>query len=324
MPAKEPVTDDAVPQVEGARGAAPLTSTWNPEHPVDLKRTLRPLSRGSLDPTMRWDGAGMWRTVPAPTGPATLHLAVRDSAVHITGWGSGAEWAVAQVPELLGNGDDDEGFDVSGNAFLVEAQRRVGRLRLLRTGLVFEMMLAAILEQKVTGIEARRAWRQLILKHGTDAPGPAPDGMRVFPAPQVWRMIPSWEWHAAGVGPQRSRTALAAASVASGLERTLLLGRGGDEVARRLRSVPGVGVWTAAETSQRSHGDADAISVGDYHLPALVGWALIGRAIDDDGMLELLEPWRGHRQRVMRLIEHSGFEKPKFGPRMTIQDHRGH
>jgi 3-methyladenine DNA glycosylase/8-oxoguanine DNA glycosylase len=148
--------------------------------------------------------------------------------------------------------------------------------------------------------------------------------MRVFPSAHAWRGIPSWEWHTAGVDPRRSRAAIAAASVAAGLERTLSLGRGGSEIERRLRSVPGVGAWTAAETSQRAHGDADAVSVGDYHLPAVVGWALIGKPVDDDGMLELLAPWSGQRQRVMRLIEASGFAKPRFGPRMTIQDHRGH
>ncbi len=302
----------------------PRRSRWEPAHAVDLARTLRPLGRGRLDPTLRWEGGAAWRTIPTPLGSATLHLAVRASGVDATAWGPGSEWAIAHVPELLGDGDDDEGFDVSGNAFLADAQRRVGSIRLLRTNLVFEMMLAAILEQKVTGIEARRAWRQLITAHGPDAPGPAPEGMRVFPAPAVWRTIPSWEWHAAGVGPQRSRTALAAASVAAGLERTLALGRGSDAITRKLRSVPGVGIWTAAETSQRAHGDADSLSVGDYHLPGLVGWALIGKPVDDDGMLELLDPWRGHRQRVMRLIEHSGFDKPRFGARMTIQDHRGH
>ena len=92
----------------------------------------------------------------------------------------------------------------------------------------------------------------------------------------------------------------------------------------KLRSVRGVGSWTAAETSQRAHGDVDSVSVGDYHLPATVGWALIGAPVDDDGMLELLEPWAGQRQRVMRLIEASGFRPPRFGPRITIQDHRGH
>lgn len=316
--------DSEVSDHPARRHAAPLESRWAPRHPVNLRQTLRPLSRGTFDPTLRWEGSAAWRTLRTPQGGATLRLVVRDSAVEAAAWGDGAEWAIAGVPELLGEGDDWDGFDVTGNAFLREAHRRLAGLRLLRTRQVFEMMLAAILEQKVTGKEARRAWRQLITAHGEPAPGPAPGGMAVFPPHGVWRMIPSWEWHAAGVGPQRSRTALAAASVAPGLERTLSLGRGGADVAGRLRSVPGVGIWTAAETTQRSHGDPDAVSVGDYHLPALVGWALIGKPVDDDGMLEVLEPWRGHRQRVMRVIEHSGFAKPRFGARMTIQDHRGH
>ena len=301
-----------------------LRSSYTPPHPLDLAQTLRPLSRGAADPTMRWDASGVWRTIPTPLGAATLHLTRIRDAISATAWGDGAEWAIAAVPELLGGGDDPHDFDVSRNSFLHESQRRNPGLRLLRTGLVFEMMVAAIFEQKVTGTEARRAWARLVRAHGELAPGPAPSGMRVFPSARVWRLIPSWEWHAAGVDPQRSRTAIAAASVSGGLERTLALGRGGTEVAKRLRSVPGVGVWTAAETAQRAHGDADSVSVGDYHLPAVVGWALVGRPVDDDGMLELLAPWAGQRQRVMRLIEASGFAKPRFGPRMTIQDHRRH
>jgi 3-methyladenine DNA glycosylase/8-oxoguanine DNA glycosylase len=126
------------------------------------------------------------------------------------------------------------------------------------------------------------------------------------------------------VGPDRSAACVRAARVAASLERTLALGRGGPSVEKALRSIPGVGVWTSAETTQRAHGDPDSPSVGDYHLPAVVGLALIGKRVDDDGMLELLAPWAGHRQRVMRLIEVSGFTKPRHGPRMTVQDHRGH
>jgi len=303
---------------------APASTLYAPKKPLDLRLTLRPLGRGKQDPSHRWTPDGLWRTLPTPEGAATLHLAQRRDGVAATAWGSGAGWALASVPELLGRGDDAEGFDVSDNAFLADSARRNPGLRLHRTGLVLEMMIAAILEQKVTGLEARRAWRYLLHRHGEPAPGPAPEGMRVSPSAERWRMIPSWEWHRAGVDSARSRAALAAASVASGLERTLMLGRGGAEVWRKLRTVPGVGVWTAAETSQRAHGDSDAVSVGDYHLPALVGWALIGKPVDDDGMLELLAPWPGHRQRVMRLIEASGFAKPRFGARMTVQDHRAH
>ncbi len=297
---------------------------FSPDAPVSLTLTLRPLRRGVGDPTFRTDATGVWRTLRTPAGPATLHLSLHPDGVHASAWGEGAAWAIEGVPELLGEGDDWSSLDVSGSPFLSDSLRRNPGLRLLRTRQVFEMMLAAILEQKVTGKEARHSWRVLLAKYGDPAPGPAPEGMRVFPSADVWRRIPSWEWHRAGVGPDRSATAVRAAVVAASLERTLEHGRGGPAVERALRSIPGVGVWTAAETTQRAHGDADAPSVGDYHLPALVGWALIGTPVDDDGMLELLSPWAGHRQRIMRLIEVSGFVKPRFGPRMTVQDHRGH
>jgi hypothetical protein len=301
-----------------------LSTCYSPRSPVNVAQTLGPLRRGAGDPTFRQEGTSTWRTVRTPDGPATMRFRPTGTAVDVTAWGEGAEWAIAGVPQLLGEGDDWGTIDVSGHALLADSLRRNPGLRLLRTALVFEAMLAAVLEQKVTGIEARRAWRQLIIRHGESAPGPAPEGMRVFPPAEVWRRIPSWEWHAAGVGPQRSATIMRVCAVASSLERTITLGRGGAEVERKLRSIHGVGVWTAAETMQRAHGDPDSPSVGDYHLASIVGWALIGKPVDDDGMLELLGPWAGNRERIVRLIGASGFRKPAFGPRMTIQDHRAH
>jgi 3-methyladenine DNA glycosylase/8-oxoguanine DNA glycosylase len=307
--------------------ASPLTTRYTPAAPVHLEQTLGPLRRGTHDPTMRFMPGSAWRTLRTPLGPATLQLRRGTGpagGIEATAWGDGAEWAIAGVPELLGEGDDWSGFDVASVPLLAETWRRNPGLRLLRTRQVFEMLVPAILEQKVTGIEARRAWRTLLLAHGEAAPGPAPEGMRVFPTAETWLLVPSWEWHTAGVGPQRSATLMRVARVAASLERTLDVGRDGRAAAVRLRSVPGVGVWTAAETTQRAHGDPDSPSVGDYHLPALAGIALAGSPVDDDGMLELLEPWAGHRQRVMRLISLSGVSKPARGPRMTIQDHRRH
>jgi 3-methyladenine DNA glycosylase/8-oxoguanine DNA glycosylase len=302
----------------------PMRTRFAPGRSVDVRATLQPLHRGAGDPTMRVDATGTWRTILTPAGPATVHLVQHQSHVECAAWGAGAEWAIESVPELLGQGDDWSNFDVSALPFAAEAQRQNPGLRLTRTKLVFEALVMAILEQKVTGIEAKRAWRILVTKYGSPAPGPAPAGMRVVPTPQEWAQIPSWEWHRAGVGPQRSATVMRATKVAASLERTADWGRGGARVEGALRSVVGVGVWTAAETMQRAHADPDSPSVGDYHLAAAVGWALIGEPVDDDRMLELLEPWRGHRQRVVRLITASGFRKPSFGPRITIQDHRGH
>jgi 3-methyladenine DNA glycosylase/8-oxoguanine DNA glycosylase len=281
---------------------------------------LAPLARGRLDPTHRLtpDGA-LWRTTFAPTGPATMRLAAGPDGVHCRAWGQGAEWVVASVPDLLGARDEVGSFDPI-HPLVQRTHRANPWLRMPRTGRVFEALVPAILEQKVTGQQAQAAFRTLVRRFGTVAPGPAPEGMRVTPAPEVWQRIPSWEWHKAGVEPTRSRTVIAAARVASRLEESVALPA---KAARaRLRGVPGVGVWTAAEVAQRALGDPDAISVGDYHLAAFVGWALLGRPIDDLAMVELLEPWSGHRQRVVRLLELSGAQKPKFGPRLTIADHR--
>jgi len=312
-----------------------------PEHPLDLARTLSPLQRGRGDPTSQWmpDGS-VWRTQRTPLGPASVHLAQAsvdggETVVRARAWGPGAEWSLARVPALLGEGDDPEALDLaaaaarpvpgwpaSAVAALASVQRRRPGVRLTRTERVLEAAVPAVLEQKVTGVEARRAWRRLLLQHGEVPPGPAPEGMRVVPTPEGWRSIPDHDWHRAGVGPQRMRTVRRVAAVASALERTLELGRGGPAIVAALTSIPGVGVWTAAEITQRSHGDPDAVSVGDAHLSHVVGHYVTGERTDDDGMLALLAPFAGQRQRVVRLITLSGVTGPRFGPKATIEDHR--
>jgi 3-methyladenine DNA glycosylase/8-oxoguanine DNA glycosylase len=198
------------------------------------------------------------------------------------------------------------------------------------------------LEQKVVVLEAHRAWRILLARYGTPAPGPAPVGMRVFPDPRTWRRIPSWDWHQAGVEGVRAETIIRAASVADSLERLLTLAH--EEADRRLRTIPGIGVWTSAEARQRAAGDPDAVSVGDYHLKNVVGWALAGRDRSTDAeMLALLEPFKGHRHRATRLIGLSrgngtgtGARRPagvgvarygkggppRRGPRNSVRDYR--
>ena len=309
-------------------GASPLRARYTPKHPLHLQRTLTPLARGGDGPCFRRTAVGAWITMRTPLGPATLRLAQGADGVDVTAWGPGAEWAVDGVPELLGARDDWDDLDLSRSPLLTEVRRRNPGLRLSRNRLVHEMLVPAILEQKVTTVEAWAAWRLLVRRHGEPAPGPAPDGMVVAPSAETWRRIPSWEWHTAGVGPQRSETAVRVSRVAAALERTIT-GVGdvlaeAAEASVRLRSLPGVGVWTAAEVTSRAHGNPDAVSVGDYHLASTVGMALTGSPVDDDGMLDLLAPWEGQRQRVLRLILASGIHKPRRGPRITIQDHRRH
>jgi 3-methyladenine DNA glycosylase/8-oxoguanine DNA glycosylase len=301
---------------------AVAATVYAPRHELDLARTMAVHYRGTGDPTCRTTPEGIWRTVRTPVGAATLLLRQRQHGIEARAWGAGAHWLIERVPALLGEGDDWSELSLHTHPGLAEVHRRNPGMRLSRTGLMLEALVPAIIEQKVTTLEAHRAWYRLIRIYGDAAPGPAPATMHVAPHADVWRTVPSWQWHRAGVDPQRSRTVVSACQLATALERTSVVDA--ETAAKRLQTVPGVGRWTAAETTQRTHADPDAVSVGDYHLAAHVGYALTGSPVDDNGMLELLEPWRGHRQRVVRLILASGFAKPRHGPRMTIQDHRRH
>ena len=298
-----------------------LATTYRPSAPPDLRLTLAPLATGRTDPTVQRDASGHWLTMTTPTGNATLHLRQDASgAVHGSAWGPGAGSALAQVPALCGADDDSDGFEAARHPLVAELHRRMPGLRLPRAGRILPYLVPTIIGQKVTGTEQKHAWRQLVTRYGAPAPGPAPLGMRVAPPADVWRRIPSWDWHRAGVGPLRSATVMRAVAVGDALERTAR--EDAATAIRRLRTVPGIGVWTAHEVVQRSHGDPDSVSIGDFHVSKRVGWALVGERVDDDAMLELLEPWRGHRQRVVRLIEAAGIGYERHGPRMTIVDNR--
>lgn len=286
---------------------------------VSFGHTLAPLRRGLGDPCFRMPGDGsIWRTSLLPSGPVTARISrVGPDVAHGAAWGSGAQEFIEMLPAMLGFEDDDSDF-VPRHPTVAAAYRRVPHLRLGRTGLVLEALIPAIIEQRVPGADAFRSWRLLVSKYGTPAPGPAPDGMRVIPPAEVWRNIPSWEFHRANVDPRRAQTLVTCARRAASLER--LVSRPAVQAREALMSLPGVGEWTAAETAQRAFGDADALSVGDYHIPKMIGWTLLGRPVDDAGMVELLEPMRPHRQRVVRLLEASGLAyEPRRGPRLPVQ-----
>lgn len=278
--------------------------------------------RGAGDPTYHLDDAGRhWRGIRTPDGPATLVVRSRPAAgeVEAQAWGPGAAWALESVPDLLGAADDPSGFEPR-HPVLVEAWRRHGDVRIGRSGLVVESLVPAILEQKVTGQEAFAGFRMLVHRFGERAPGPA--GQRrlwVQPAPERIRTIPSWEWLKMHVDPARSRTLVGAMRVADALERTASLPH--EEADRRLRSLPGIGVWTSAEVRQRAHGDPDAVSFGDYHVAKDIGWALTGTPFDDAELEEFLEPWRPHRGRVQSLVALAGLHRPRRGARMSPRTH---
>ncbi|MEJ7636134.1 DNA-3-methyladenine glycosylase 2 family protein [Aeromicrobium sp.] len=308
-------------------GAAPqvsLTRELHLAHPVNLRLTLALLRRGPGDPTTRRDGAHLWRTSRMSSGPVTYVVRqVEPTVIRSEAWGPGAAELLEGLSGLVGADDDITGFE-PGHPILADSFRRHPGLRVPRTGRVLEALVAAVIEQKVVGLDAFAAWRRLHQRFGEAAPGPAPEGMRVFPTAEEWAAIPSWDWHLAGVDPQRARTAQACARVGAQLER-LLTTHDTDHAAiyRGLVSIPGVGAWTAAEVGSRALGDADAVPFGDYHVGKDVGDALVGRPLGDDELAEVLEPWRPHRFRVIRLIQLSPHAiRQRRGPRMPRVDHR--
>ena len=315
------LTVDSAAADAAGQGTAQET-VYRPPHELDLRRTVGMLRRGAGDPTTLIDGPVIWRAMRTALGPATLALRMSSDGVRATAWGPGAEHALAAVPDLCGARDDATDFDASQHPLIADAARRHPGLRLTRTDEVFDALACAIIEQKVTGMQAFGAWRWLVSRFGECAPGPTPRPMFAAPSPERWYRIPSWAWHRAGVEPPQSRTIVRAAERGDRIARAVRMAATGADRDRVLTSLPGVGVWTAAETRIRAIGDPDAVSVGDYHLAHQVGYALTGHRTDDDGMIELLAPWSGQRQRVVRLIHASGVQEPRRGPRLAPEDHR--
>ncbi|MFI8104212.1 DNA-3-methyladenine glycosylase family protein [Streptomyces sp. NPDC086023] len=312
-----PATTDG----KAATGTGPRTRHYAPPGPLTLGLVLGPLRRGPHDPTFRVtpDGA-VWRASQTPAGAGTLRVTARAADGTVTGeaWGPGADWLLDRLPALLGAEDDPAAF-VPRHRLVHASHRSRPGLRLTRTGLVLESLIPSVLEQKVTSDEAYRAWRILVRQYGTPAPGPAPDRMYAMPDARTWCRIPSWDWHKAGVDSKRSGTILRAARVAPRLEEAA--GMDLPEATARLELVPGIGPWTSAETLQRSNGHPDAVTVGDLHLPGIIGFALAGdRTTDDAAMLELLAPYEGQRHRAARLILLAGHTPPRRKPRMPRTD----
>ncbi len=304
---------------------------WRPDWPCPVRHLLAQHRRGPGDPTLRLAAPGEpgphWRASRTPEGPVTLAIDPLDAAgdVHARAWGPGARWALAQLPDLLGGGDDWTGFEAR-HPVVAEAWRRHPHVRLGRSGRSLEALVPTIIEQKVTGQEAFAGFRALVLKYGEPAPGPgARAGLHLQPTAATLVSIPSWAWLGLHIDPARSRAVVTAARHADALERVAARTAGAAaDLDRAIRSLPGLGVWTSAEVRQRTLGDPDAVSFGDFHVAKDVGWALTGGEIDDRELAELLEPWRPHRGRVPLLLGAAGLRRPRRGHRASRRGHLPH
>lgn len=291
--------------------------TIRPTIPIDLRLTLALLRRGRTDPCMRIGADGVWRATRTPAGPVTTRITAGAGRLRMRAWGPGSAWAVDAFPALVGADDDDSGF-VPRHPVVRGLHRAHPGVRIPRSTAVVEALVPSILEQKVVSLEARRSYARLVRALGEPAPGPPEARLTLPPGPATLAGTPYHVLHRFGVERRRADTVRLACSYSHRLEETVVMAP--NAAVRRLTALPGVGPWTAAEVARVALGDADAVSVGDYHLPHQVAWALAGEPrADDHRMLELLEPYRGHRARVVRLIESAGIVAPRFGPRLPLR-----
>ena len=229
--------------------------------------------------------------------------------VRADAWGPGAQWAIGQVPALLGGGDDPEGFRPL-DPVVSRLAEKLGVPRVGATGRWYEALATVAIVQRVVRADALTSIARLGRRHGRPAPGGGP--MPLFPGPKAVLRLADHEFHRAGVDRARARVVRVAAKYADRVER--LAGVEPAEARSWLRRLPGVGPWTSALTAGAAAGDADAVPVGDLHVPAMVSYALTGETGDDDRMLELLEPYAGHRGRVVRLVKASGIRPARPYP----------
>ena len=295
------------------------TRTFTTSVPVDLRATLGPLWYGRGDTTTRLTAERVQRGVLTPDGPGTIDVVVHpDARIHATAWGPGGDWLLEQAPRLVGAADDDSGFTPRHRA-VERAVRDSPGLRIPATGTVWEVLVPTILAQKVTGLEAARGWLRLLRRFGEPAPGPL--GLELPPRPERLAALPVWEFHRAGIEEKRARTIRLSGRHHDRLQQITVM----DSVAayQRLTAISGIGAWTAALVIRFVNGEPDPVEVGDFHVKNHVCWNLAGEARGDDvRMMELLEPYRGHRGRVVRLLEVGAPRAPSFGPRHAVRDIR--
>lgn len=272
----------------------------------------------SSDPARRLQDGAFWRAYHSPIGPATLRMEPLENGVRATAWGPGAEHALETLPRLVGADDDPTAFEPD-HPLLRELWRPRRGARIGRTDRAVEILLATIPGQRVTAKSAGRTKRELAFRFGDPAPGPAE--LRLPPDPEQLARLSYANLHNAGLERSRATTLLEVCRRRNRIEQ--LGQRDPEQAMAALRSIRGIGVWTANRVAEVAWGYTDAVEIGDYWLPSTVTWALAGEPRGDDArMLELLEPFRPHRARVMRLLKSGRIKPPRYGPKIEVRDFR--
>jgi 3-methyladenine DNA glycosylase/8-oxoguanine DNA glycosylase len=266
---------------------------------------------GPSDPTLRVAGNALAMCLRTPEGPITLEAAHSPERLDLRLWGPGSEWLEPRLPKMVGIDDRPDLFRPS-HPVVREIHRRLGGAHLPRLPRVFDRIIQVVALQLVKSSEGYRAWKRIVQEFGEAAPGP--QGLVLPPSPETVARLPDSALVAHGVPHKQARTMLRLAGAAGELEAEGE--KGTEELTEALSRIRGIGPWTLGYVRGTALGDADAVLPGDYNLPRSIGWVLAGeRYADDARMLELLEPFRGHRFRVVKLIWANGVRAPRTRPR---------
>jgi 3-methyladenine DNA glycosylase/8-oxoguanine DNA glycosylase len=279
-----------------------------PIFPVHFSRTFSMQSLGPYDPTAE-SAADLFRKAFFYRGePAALEFRRDQEGLLVTAYAPEAEALLEETLAGLSQDDRYRSFaTVDGGIWRLH--RSQPGLRLLRFPWLYEMTCSAILQQRIRTVDAMRDWRHITQRWGV----PAPLGLRAFPSAEILARVAQFELQALDIDAQRARTLLRFAQESRFVPLKTALRFA--ELRERLIRIPGVGPWTTESVLGYGAGDADAAIPGDLHLPHLICYALAGEIPgSDERMMELLEPFRGHRFRIIRLIYASGIAVPRSTP----------
>ena len=292
------------------------------EQPYDLARTLRPLADGGGDPTWRFEPTRVIRAMWSPEGAATVEITKEGSTLFVRAFGPGSDWIADRSSELTGLSDNHDGFNSALHPLTNRLHREHPGMMFARSLTTWDLVVPTVLGQRVTTSEARSSWRQIVRRFGHAAPGSSV--VRLPPTPDTIASLSDHHWHVAGVERGRADTIRRLLAVLGALDRTI--GdpgiRGNPDMVTEFRqvveSVPGSGPWTATALAIAVFGDPDVVQLGDLHIPHIVTNALAGEPRGhDERMVEILEPFRPHRGRVVRLIKLAGPKPARRGPKYT-------
>jgi 3-methyladenine DNA glycosylase/8-oxoguanine DNA glycosylase len=284
---------------------------------ASLRSVLSGYRFGAGDPTTRLADGEFWRATHTPCGAGTLRITWHGEHHETDAWGPGAEWLLARAEPMAGGADPGYCFEDAHPAIMA-AQRNHPGQRFGASGTLYHELIPTILGQRITGGEAIRQWHRLVYRLGAPAPGPNA-GLRLPPTPDALAAQPAWWFHPLGIEAKRADALRTIARHAAHLQEWS--GLASAEAGARLALLPGLGQWTIGSVLALSHGDPDALAVGDFHLKHVIVHALTGRARGtDDEMLALLAPYAGQRGRAARLLLSAGHRAPRFGPRQRVVD----